>query len=131
MQCAALLVERKQRSFVQQRQNSVQGGLLPNGGAHRKHMCKLALLLMLDVYQALQLYKHTIEDAHGSGSAPNEQTLFTPMPFVVGLNGTVYGSLDTCIASVPPKNRQVLSDERSSASYAFLRATYQKQTTRS
>jgi hypothetical protein len=78
-----------------------------------------------------QLDTGTIEDADGSGSAPNEQTLFTLLPSVVGLDGTVYGSLDACIASLPPKNRQVLSDERSSASYAFLRATYQKQTTRS
>jgi hypothetical protein len=53
-----------------------------------------------------QLDTGTIEET------PTGQSFFSPLQSVVGFNGTVHGSFDAYIASLPPKTNQFISDER-------------------
>jgi hypothetical protein len=61
---------------------------------------------------AEQLEAGTIEDAHGSDSAPNEYTMFTSLPSEVDLDSTAHGSFDAFIASLPARNSQFISAKR-------------------
>ena len=53
-----------------------------------------------------QLDTGTIEET------PTGQSFFSPLQSVVGFNGTVHGSFDAYIASLPPKTNQFISDKR-------------------
>ena len=53
-----------------------------------------------------QLDTGTIEET------PTGQSFFSLLQSVVGFNGTVHGSFDAYIASLPPKTNQFISDER-------------------
>ena len=69
--------------------------------------------MRMDNYMRLQSSSGSSSgDADELEETPSGQSSFSPLQSVVAFDGTVHGSFDAYIASLPPKNNQFMSDER-------------------
>jgi hypothetical protein len=67
----------------------------------------------MDNYMCLQSSSGSSSgDAGELEETPSRQLSFSPLQSVVAFDGTVHGSFDAYIASLPPKNNQFISDKR-------------------
>ena len=76
-------------------------------------MIAAGAIVRMDNYMRLQSSSGSSSgDADELEETPSGQSSFSPLQSVVAFDGTVQGSFDAYIASLPPKNNQFISDER-------------------